>query len=76
MMHVDMIAFFQNLRGTYTDQEAYQHQSSMADMAEPLGFESIWTAKHHFDDYAMCPDPLQFLTYMTGRTERALASTS
>jgi hypothetical protein len=34
MMHVDMIAFFQNLRGTYTDQEAYQHQSSMADMAE------------------------------------------
>jgi|TARA_B110000263_G_C15114930_1_gene421565 hypothetical protein len=34
MMHVDMIAFFQNLTGTYTDQEAYQHQSSMADMAE------------------------------------------
>ena len=34
-MHVDMIAFFQNLTGTYTDQEAYQHQLSMADMAEP-----------------------------------------
>jgi hypothetical protein len=34
MMHVDMIVFFQNLRGTYTDQEAYQYQSSMAGTAE------------------------------------------
>ena len=33
-MHVDMIAFFQNLTGTYTDQEAYQHQSFMAGTAE------------------------------------------
>ena len=33
-MHVDMIAFFQNLRGAYTDQEAYQHPLSMVDMAE------------------------------------------
>ena len=57
-MHVDMTTFFQNLSGTHTDQEAYQHQLSMTDMAEPLGFESIWTVKHHFDDYAMCPNPL------------------
>ncbi len=47
----------------------------MADMAEPLGFESIWTAEHHFDDYTMCPNPLQFLTYMVGRAERALLGT-
>jgi alkanesulfonate monooxygenase SsuD/methylene tetrahydromethanopterin reductase-like flavin-dependent oxidoreductase (luciferase family) len=27
--------------------------------------------EHHFTDYTMCPDVLQFLTYMAGRTKRA-----
>src|SRR5438132_1903277 len=27
--------------------------------------------EHHFTDYTMCPDVLQFLTYMAGRTQRA-----
>jgi alkanesulfonate monooxygenase SsuD/methylene tetrahydromethanopterin reductase-like flavin-dependent oxidoreductase (luciferase family) len=40
-------------------------------MAEPLGFDSIWGIEHHFDDYTMCPDPAQFLTYMAGRTKNA-----
>lgn len=34
MIHLDMTTFFQNLRGAYTDQEAYQHPLSMVDMAE------------------------------------------
>ena len=34
-----------------------------------MGFESIWGAEHHFTDYTMCPDVLQFLSYMAGRTE-------
>ena len=37
-------------------------------MAEPLGFESIWSVEHHFTDYTMCPDVVQFLSYMAGRT--------
>jgi alkanesulfonate monooxygenase SsuD/methylene tetrahydromethanopterin reductase-like flavin-dependent oxidoreductase (luciferase family) len=40
-------------------------------MAEPLGFDSIWSIEHHFDDYTMCPDPVQFLTYIAGRTKHA-----
>src|SRR5213079_2872147 len=31
----------------------------------------IWGVEHHFTDYTMCPDVLQFLTYMAGRTQRA-----
>ena len=69
-MHVGMTTFFQNLRGEHTDREVYLHELGMADMAEPLGFESIWSAEHHFDDYTMCPSVTQFLTYMAGRTER------
>ncbi len=69
-MHVGMSTFFQNLAGGYTDQEVYAHEIAMADMAEPLGFDSIWAAEHHFDEYTMCPNVAQFLTYMAGRTNR------
>src|SRR5690606_4302421 len=68
-MHVGMSTFFQNLTGI-EDREVYRHELGMADMAEPLGFDSIWAAEHHFDNYTMCPNVAQFLTYMAGRTRR------
>lgn len=69
-MHMGYSAFFQNLIPGMSDREVYQHELAMADLAEPLGFDSIWSAEHHFDDYTMCPSVLQFLTYMAGRTTR------
>jgi alkanesulfonate monooxygenase SsuD/methylene tetrahydromethanopterin reductase-like flavin-dependent oxidoreductase (luciferase family) len=69
-MHVGMCAFFQNLDGRHTDREVYRHEIALADLAEPLGFESIWAAEHHFTPYDMCPSTAQFLTYMAGRTRR------
>ena len=63
-MHVGMSAFFQNRIEGMSDREVYRHEISMADMAEPLGFDSIWSAEHHFDHYTMCPSVTQFLTYM------------
>lgn len=68
-MHVGMSTFFQNLTGEYDDRAIYRHELSMADLAEPLGFDSIWSAEHHFDGYTMCPNVMQFLTYMAGRTK-------
>jgi len=70
-MHVGMAAVFQNPGKARTDREVYRNELKLADLAEPLGFESIWGVEHHFTDYTMCPDVLQFLTYMAGRTERA-----
>ena len=69
-MHVGMSAFFQNLGNRLTDAAVYKHEVGMADLAEPLGFDSIWSAEHHFDEYTMCPNVAQFLTYMAGRTTR------
>lgn len=69
-MHVGMTTFFQNLGRPISDHAVYRHEMSMADLAEPLGFDSIWGAEHHFDDYTMCPNVAQFLTYMAGRTTR------
>ncbi len=69
-MHVGMSAFFQNRIEGMTDREVYRHEVSMAELAEPLGFDSVWSAEHHFDNYTMCPSVTQFLTYMAGRTTR------
>ena len=69
-MHVGMATVFQNPKKSRTDLEVYRNELKLADLAEPLGFESIWGVEHHFTDYTMCPDVLQFLTYMAGRTER------
>src|SRR5476651_2139142 len=67
-MHVGMAAVFQNTGQQISDRQVYLNELALADMAEPLGFESIWSVEHHFTDYTMCPDVLQFLTYMAGRT--------
>jgi alkanesulfonate monooxygenase SsuD/methylene tetrahydromethanopterin reductase-like flavin-dependent oxidoreductase (luciferase family) len=50
------------------DRYVYQQELRLGDLAEPLGFESLWGVEHHFTDYTMCPDVLQHLTYFAGRT--------
>ena len=69
-MHVGMSAVFQGFGGTLSDQEVWAADLALADLAEPLGYESIWSVEHHFTNYTMCPDVLQFLTYMAGRTTK------
>ena len=69
-MHVGMASIFQNPGRRLTDQDVYREELRLADLVEPLGFDSIWSVEHHFTDYTMCPDVLQFLTYMAGRTRR------
>src|SRR5258708_23867264 len=69
-MHVGMSTFFQNLSGRHTDTEVYKHEYAMADRAEAMGFDSVWSAEHHFDNYTMCPSVTQFLTWVAARTKR------
>jgi alkanesulfonate monooxygenase SsuD/methylene tetrahydromethanopterin reductase-like flavin-dependent oxidoreductase (luciferase family) len=71
-MHVGYGCVFQNPENKLSDREVWQNEVRLAEMAEPLGFDSVWAVEHHFDDYTMCPDPVQFLTYMAGRTKKAL----
>src|SRR5258708_31585225 len=68
-MHVGMAAVFQNTGRALSDHQIYLNELALADMAEPLGFDSIWSVEHHFTDYTMCPDVVQFLSYMAGRTK-------
>ena len=70
-MHVGYSAIFQNPDNELTDYEVYQNELRLAELAEPLGFESVWSVEHHFTDYTMCPNVVQFLSYMAGKTTHA-----
>ena len=69
-MHVGMAVIFQNPGGRRSDRDVWRDDIRLASLAEPLGLESIWSVEHHFTDYTMCPDVLQFLTYFAGTTRR------
>ncbi len=70
-MHVGYSTFFQNPGKRLTDRQVYDHELRLARMAEPLGFESVWSTEHHFTDYLISPDVIQFLSYMAGCTTKA-----
>ncbi len=70
-MKVGVSLFCQNFYKTQKpDHEVYHEDLAIADLAEPLGFDSIWAVEHHFSPYTMIPDVTQFLTYLCGRTRR------
>ena len=69
-MHVGMGVAFQNPENALSDAEVWDNEVAIAVGAEELGFDSIWSVEHHFTDYTMCPDPVQFLTYVAARTSR------
>lgn len=52
------------------DSNIYAEDLALGGLAEPLGFDSLWTVEHHFSPLTIVPNPLQFLTYFAGRTER------
>jgi alkanesulfonate monooxygenase SsuD/methylene tetrahydromethanopterin reductase-like flavin-dependent oxidoreductase (luciferase family) len=69
-MHVGMAAIFQNPEQARSDRDVWQNDLKLALTAESLGFESLWGVEHHFTDYTMCPDVLQYLTFLAGATEK------
>ena len=49
---------------------------ALGDLAEPLGFDSLFALEHHFTGYAMTPSPTQLLSYFAGRTRRITLGTA
>ena len=58
------------------DASVYRDHLALGDLAEPLGFDSIFALEHHFTGYSMSPAPLQLLSYFAGRTRRVLLGTA
>jgi alkanesulfonate monooxygenase SsuD/methylene tetrahydromethanopterin reductase-like flavin-dependent oxidoreductase (luciferase family) len=71
-MHVGRGLFLQNNGDPARDAEILATELRLAERAEADGFDSLWAAEHHFDGYHMCPNPVQMLTYLAGRTRGPL----
>ena len=57
------------------DVALYNEHMSMGDLAEPLGFDSLFALEHHFTGSSMSPAPQQLLSYYAGRTSRITLGT-
>src|SRR6185437_5872100 len=59
-----------------SDVAVYKEHLELGDLAEPLGFDSIFALEHHFTGYSMSPAPVQLLSYFAGRTKRLALGTA
>src|SRR5262245_23909167 len=66
-MHLGCTFGFQNPNNALSDAEVYRQEVRLAERVEPLGFDSIWVAGHHFPDSALCPDTVHCRTYLAAR---------
>jgi alkanesulfonate monooxygenase SsuD/methylene tetrahydromethanopterin reductase-like flavin-dependent oxidoreductase (luciferase family) len=72
---VGLLLIFQNYQGRQSDAEMVRAQMHLAELAEPLGYDAVWPPEHHFTDYSACPDNVQFLSWLAGRTSRIKLAT-
>jgi alkanesulfonate monooxygenase SsuD/methylene tetrahydromethanopterin reductase-like flavin-dependent oxidoreductase (luciferase family) len=59
-----------------SDASVFAEHLALGDLAEPLGFDSLFALEHHFTGYAMSPSPTQLLSYYAGRTRRLTLGTA
>jgi alkanesulfonate monooxygenase SsuD/methylene tetrahydromethanopterin reductase-like flavin-dependent oxidoreductase (luciferase family) len=66
---MDVGLFFLMQRDDAWD-ECQVYDSALTQMleAEGLGYESVWIAEHHFNDYGLCPAPPVLASYIAART--------
>jgi len=66
-MHVGLSHSFQNIGATLSDEQVWANEVRMAERAVEAGFDGIWATEHHFSDYEITPEPLQYLSFVAGR---------
>ena len=58
------------------DDQHMDNTLELGELVEPLGFDSIWATEHYGSAYSMQPNPLQWLAYWAGRTQRVDVGTA
>ena len=74
-MQIGYATTFQNPHHRHDDKSVVEFEMKNALLADELGFDSVWATEHHFTDYEMTPNPLQFLTWVVGASKRLRVGT-
>jgi alkanesulfonate monooxygenase SsuD/methylene tetrahydromethanopterin reductase-like flavin-dependent oxidoreductase (luciferase family) len=52
----------------WSEQAVYDSDLAQMLAAEALGYQSVWIAEHHFNDYGLCPAPPVLASFVAART--------
>ena len=74
-MHVGVNLGFGNLHEDMADDLMVESELRLAELADRLGYDSVWAVEHHFDDYSMCPANTLLLAHVAARTEHVKLGT-
>jgi alkanesulfonate monooxygenase SsuD/methylene tetrahydromethanopterin reductase-like flavin-dependent oxidoreductase (luciferase family) len=74
-MDVSVQLIFQNYGNWLDEREHLAAELRLAELAEPLGYGTLFVVEHHFFDYSACPDNAQFLSWLAARTSRIRLAT-
>jgi alkanesulfonate monooxygenase SsuD/methylene tetrahydromethanopterin reductase-like flavin-dependent oxidoreductase (luciferase family) len=69
-MKIGLLMVFQNFMDRLSDREAWERDVHLGGLAEELGFDTLSGVEHHFFNYAMSPDNVEYLSYMAAKTSR------
>jgi len=59
-----------------SDAAVLREHMMLGDLAEPLGFDSLFVLEHHFSGYLLSPSPFETLAFYAGRTNRLMLGTA
>jgi alkanesulfonate monooxygenase SsuD/methylene tetrahydromethanopterin reductase-like flavin-dependent oxidoreductase (luciferase family) len=71
-MRLDILHGLENRGGSRSWPELVDHTRRVAQLADELGYDSIWLGEHHFDAYGtdQCPNPVMLAADVAARTTR------
>lgn len=69
-MHIGVNFGFGRFDTSVSEYKVVKGETELAVLSETLGYDSVWAVEHHFTDYSFCPDNIQWLSYVAGRTEK------
>ena len=72
-MHVGIASGFANHLNV-DDRQFIREEMTQLLYAAEFGFDSIWMTEHHFSNYSISPNPLQYLTWLAGKTKCRLGT--
>ena len=50
-----------------SDSQMWKEELRLAEIAADAGFDCLWSAEHHFNDYSFVPDNIQLMTHLAAK---------